>query len=578
MDASRVSSVVRDLQACDDFATAAEVLLVSLLERLGEGREDARMLRATLHYRPSASYSAIGSVARHGRGWAREGIAGAAASSTAWLWLSRLRRALEFDLVSGEVRGILHAEDAAVPHAPEGEFTATDTIVRLAENGASHLLAFPLLSLRNDTLQGMVTVELVARQTEVDAERWSAAVHAGTDLVKLCTPWLAALPVRPDTAAASECDPHLPVVGEALGARLPMMRAFAGLGDHLLITGATGVGKSRLARWIHEHSRARSGPFEIIDFHAVPSEMQMAELVGWQKGAFTGAAAAHDGALQRAAGGTLLIDEVDKLSLGVQAGLLQILETGVWRPLGSAGSPQVSDARIIIGTNGDLPAMVRAGTFREDLYYRINVLTLRLDPLAERVDEIGPWARFMVREIAERAGHDHPVDVSDAAVAALEGERWPGNLRQLNNTLRRCYAIALTEAAGGAVEIAPAQVRLALDMDPASAEATADGLSGGLQQAADHFVDVVIANRRDGAPSDIDANDLFKGFVLLRALERMELDTREVYSLLGRERSVTNRNHRRDLRRELSRAMDLLDALGERDSARRIRVLLDDMR
>ena len=168
--------------------------------------------------------------------------------------------------------------------------------------------------------------------------------------------------------------------------------------------GPTGAGKSRLARWCHSRSQRKERPFEAVDLMTIPEDMQMAELFGWKRGAFTGAVSDHAGCIARAEGGTLFIDEIDKLSLKSQAGLLSFLETRDYRRLGDPASAQKADVRLIIGTNADLKKSVEAGEFREDLYYRINVLPVHLPPLADRADEIPAWGRLWRSEGMRRRG------------------------------------------------------------------------------------------------------------------------------------------------------------------------------
>src|SRR5262249_54735633 len=147
----------------------------------------------------------------------------------------------------------------------------------------------------------------------------------------------------------------------------------------------------------------------------------------------------------RAERGTLFIDEIDKLSLRAQAGILHVLEERRYRSLGEGVSERKADVRFIVGTNANLEEAVREGRFREDLYYRITVLPLRLLPLDERADEIPLWADYMATRRHRESEPEGHASVSPAAARALAGRRWPGNLRQLDNVIRRAYALALVE-------------------------------------------------------------------------------------------------------------------------------------
>src|SRR5262249_23145946 len=149
-------------------------------------------------------------------------------------------------------------------------------------------------------------------------------------------------------------DQFLPVVGPAMTPLVEMLRIFAEQEETVLLTGPTGAGKSRLARWCHQHSRRAKGQFEILDLATVPEDLQLADLFGWKRGACTGAARDTAGAVTRAAGGTLFIDEIDKLSMRAQAGLLRVFEERRYRPLGEGASDRAADVRFIVSTNANV--------------------------------------------------------------------------------------------------------------------------------------------------------------------------------------------------------------------------------
>ncbi|WP_281256604.1 sigma-54-dependent transcriptional regulator [Melittangium boletus] len=349
-------------------------------------------------------------------------------------------------------------------------------------------------------------------------------------------------------------------MGAAMGEWLPMLRVFAQQEETLLICGATGTGKSRLARWFHAHSRRRDEAFEVLDLLSVPEELQMAELVGWKRGAFTGAVGSNVGSVARAEGGTLFIDEIDKLSLRAQAGLLHLLEERGYRALGEDSGKKRANVRFIIGTNADLLGAVRAGHFREDLYYRINVLPFRLPPLDERRDEIRPWARFMVERCKREHGPSDRVRLTAGAEQLLSSRSWPGNLRQLDNIVRRAFSLALVEAGGsGEVVIEEGSMARALACE---AMPGPKPLSEALRRTARSFVEEA---RRREIPLDLDLADAFRGFVLGAAVQELGRD--EAFRVLGREGLLRNRNHHKVLKREVERVNALLTALGEEDSS-----------
>ncbi|WP_028102961.1 sigma-54-dependent transcriptional regulator [Pseudoduganella violaceinigra] len=203
----------------------------------------------------------------------------------------------------------------------------------------------------------------------------------------------------------------------------------------VLITGPNGTGKERIADIIQANSAVRDGPFVVLNCGALPSDLIEAELFGADAGAYTGASKAREGKFEAADGGTLFLDEIGNLPLAGQMKLLRVLETGRFERLGSNRERQVQ-VRVISATNADLPAMIRAGTFREDLYYRLNVIELRLPPLAERPGDILPLARhFLGSERRLRAD----------AEAALLAHGWPGNVRELKNVMARAGLLARSE-------------------------------------------------------------------------------------------------------------------------------------
>jgi DNA-binding NtrC family response regulator len=195
----------------------------------------------------------------------------------------------------------------------------------------------------------------------------------------------------------------------------------------VLITGPNGAGKERIAEIVHANSAVKGGPFVIVNCGALPSELIEAELFGAEAGAYTGANKAREGRFEVADGGTLLLDEIGNLPLSGQMKLLRVLETGQFERLGSSKTRQVK-VRVLSATNADLSAMIRAGTFREDLFYRLNVIELALPPLAERPDDILPLAENFLAGAAR---------LSDEARAALTAHTWPGNVRELKNSLQR---------------------------------------------------------------------------------------------------------------------------------------------
>jgi two-component system, NtrC family, response regulator AtoC len=210
----------------------------------------------------------------------------------------------------------------------------------------------------------------------------------------------------------------------------------------VLLLGESGAGKDVLASVLHAHSRRADRPLIRFNAAAIPSELAEAELFGHTKGAFTGAQTARQGYFQQANKATLFIDEIGELPLGIQAKVLRVLQSGEVQQLG--GRSESVDVRVIAASNRDLAADVRSGRFREDLFYRLNVVPIRVPPLRERAEDIEPLVRTFVRRYAERYGMSG-VDVEPSLVDALRASPWPGNVRELENTVARLLALAPDE-------------------------------------------------------------------------------------------------------------------------------------
>ncbi|MFT3839454.1 MAG: sigma 54-interacting transcriptional regulator [Myxococcaceae bacterium] len=209
----------------------------------------------------------------------------------------------------------------------------------------------------------------------------------------------------------------------------------------VLICGETGTGKGVLARAMHSASARSKGPLEVLDCAAVVSSLAQSEWFGHEQGAFTGAAKAHAGTFERADGGTVFLDELGELSPELQPALLRIVEQGEVQRLGSTELVK-TDVRLIAATHRDLAAEVAAGRFREDLYYRLNVVPLRLPALRERLDDL-PW---LVGNQLKALGLKDPGSIAGPNLSKLEAHDWPGNLRELHNVLARAVVGAQPSA------------------------------------------------------------------------------------------------------------------------------------
>lgn len=207
----------------------------------------------------------------------------------------------------------------------------------------------------------------------------------------------------------------------------------------VLITGETGTGKDIFARAIHGLSPRRKAPFISVNCGAIPETLLESELFGHEKGAFTGAVEQRKGFFEVANGGTMFLDEIGEMPLGTQVKLLRVLETGEFTRLGSTQVIKV-DVRVIAATNRDLAYEVRQGTFREDLYYRLNAVHLHLPPLRKRTEDIPLLLDFFANKVAERLGITFE-GIEDEAIAALQQHNWRGNIRELRNLVETLVTI-----------------------------------------------------------------------------------------------------------------------------------------
>ncbi|WP_237151506.1 nitrogen regulation protein NR(I) [Oryzibacter oryziterrae] len=240
--------------------------------------------------------------------------------------------------------------------------------------------------------------------------------------------------------AADENGENMPLVGRS-PAMQEIYRVLARLMQTdltVMITGESGTGKELVARALHDYGKRRNGPFVPINMAAIPRDLIESELFGHEKGAFTGAQARSAGRFEQAEGGTLFLDEIGDMPMDAQTRLLRVLQQGEYTTVGGR-TPIKTDVRIVAATNKDLRILINQGMFREDLFFRLNVVPIRLPQLRERIEDIPDLVRHFFN-IAEREGLPSK-QIEPAAVERLKRYRWPGNIRELENLVRRLAAL-----------------------------------------------------------------------------------------------------------------------------------------
>jgi transcriptional regulator with GAF, ATPase, and Fis domain len=251
-------------------------------------------------------------------------------------------------------------------------------------------------------------------------------------------------------------------------AALRVADASAAASSTVLITGDSGTGKEEIAGYLHRRSARGRGPFVAVNCGAIAETLAESELFGHEKGAFTGSTATRTGSVEAADGGTLFLDEVGELSAAMQVKLLRVLQERVFCRVGSA-IPRRVDVRFVAATHRDLEADVRTGRFREDLFYRLAVIRIKIAPLRERPEDVEPLTRALLARTAAALGRRDP-GIADEALQALRGWRWPGNVRELSNLIERALVLRPPETTG---PISAEEVAASLDEPPREPAAAA---------------------------------------------------------------------------------------------------------
>ena len=250
---------------------------------------------------------------------------------------------------------------------------------------------------------------------------------------------------RQNAALKSQVEAHYPVggmIGEspAMQAVFDRLQRVAPTSATVLVLGESGTGKELAARAIHDASPRQDGPFITVNCAAIPAGLIESELFGHEKGAFTGADRQHRGLVEAAEGGTLFLDEIGELPAEAQARLLRVLQAGEVRRVGATGARHV-DVRLVAATHRDLRSLVAEGDFREDLYYRLQVMEIRLPPLRERGDDVQALARALLERACRRLNRP-PLTLTEDARQAVQRHDWPGNVRELENAIERAVILA----------------------------------------------------------------------------------------------------------------------------------------
>jgi two-component system response regulator FlrC len=315
-----------------------------------------------------------------------------------------------------------------------------------------------------------MTLPIVACGTANDKRAAVAAIEAGA---KEYIP----LPPDPELIAAileavSKTETSIIFRDEAMGRVIKLAQQIAGSDASVLITGESGVGKEVMARFLHEKSRRASKPFVSVNCAAIPDNLLESELFGHEKGAFTGAIARRIGKFEEADGGTLLLDEISEMDVRLQAKLLRAIQERVIDRVGGS-RPVPVDIRIIATSNRNLADSVRAGEFREDLLYRLNVVNLKIPPLRERPNDIIELGNHFARRYAQMNGLP-PRSISHDAKRVLLANPWRGNVRELENTLHRAVLLAHGAEIGPDAILTPEGESISRDANEAAARKVAE--------------------------------------------------------------------------------------------------------
>ena len=379
----------------------------------------------------------------------------------------------------------------------EGDLVITDVIMP-DENGLDLIPRIKKLrpELRVVVMSAQSTLMTAVKAAQRGAFEYLPKPFDLKELLAVVGRALAASPAaqpRPD-AEPRDAEERLPLIGRSV-AMQDIYRSIARLTTTdltVMVNGESGTGKELVARALHDYGRRRAGPFVAINMAAIPRELIESELFGHERGAFTGALNRAQGRFEQAAGGTLFLDEIGDMPAEAQTRLLRVLQEGEFTTVGGR-APIRANVRIVAATHRDLRQAIRNGTFREDLFYRLNVVPIRLPPLRERTEDIVVLARHFLDRAQESGLSAKTLDAS--AIERLRQHRWPGNVRELENLMRRLAALYPQETIND--EVIAAELA-ETGTDPHVP--TSVGSTEPLAMAVERHIRVFLDASRDGAP------------------------------------------------------------------------------
>ena len=385
----------------------------------------------------------------------------------------------------------------------EGQLVITD-VVMPDENGLDLVPRIRKLrpDLRIIVMSAQSTLLTAVRATERGAFEYLPKPFDLNELVSIVNRALSAPAASmPRGSHPPEESERLPLIGRST-AMQEIYRALARLMSTdltVMVSGESGTGKELVARALHDYGKRRKGPFVALNMAAIPRELIESELFGHERGAFTGAIQRSSGKFEQASGGTLFLDEIGDMPPEAQTRLLRVLQEGEYTTVGGR-TPIKANVRIVAATHRDLRRLIQQGLFREDLFYRLNVVPIRLPPLRERLDDIPELANHFLRA-ATVDGLPTKV-LSTDAMARLRQHRWPGNVRELENLVRRLSALYSEEVIGiDTIESELADAVQAPDFDPPGAGSPGQS-NASLADAMDLHLQALFAAHGDRLPPD----------------------------------------------------------------------------